>query len=111
MKWFKTRHPQFTTNCTRIRNRAGQWLYPTNVLTFYQNLETIYTTNGYALVYIWNVDESGARSGKVGDNVLARKDQRHVQTIILNNIKSLTVLSTINASGKIIPNFYIFEGW
>ena len=112
LKWFKNRHPQFIARVAQgLEMGRAKALCPMNVATFYDNLETMYTTDGYAADHIWNVDESGAQSGKEGGKVLARKGQRHVQIIIPNGTESLTVLSAINASGEIIPNFYIFRGW
>ena len=112
LKRFKNRHPQFITRVAQgLEMGRAKGLCPTNVATFYQYLETMYTTKGYAPDHIWNVDESRAQSGKERGKVLARKGQRHVQTIIPNGTKSLTMLSAINASGETIPNFYIFRGW
>ena len=112
LKWFKNKHPQFIARVAQgLEMGRAKALCPINVATFYDNLENMYTINGYAADHIWNVDESGTQSGKEGGKVLARKGQRHVQTIIPNGTKFLIVLSTINASGGIIPNFYIFRGW
>ena len=112
MKWFKNRHPQFVTRVAQgLEKGRAKGLCPTNVATLYENLETMYTTKGYVPDHIWNVDKFGAQSGKEGGKVLTRKDQRHVQTIIPTVTESLAVLSTINASEEIIPNFYIFRGW
>ena len=112
LKWFKNRHPHFVTRVAQgLEIGWAKGLCPTNVTTFYENLETMYTTKGYAPDHIWNVDESGAQSGKEGGKVLARRGQRHVQTIIPTGTKFFTVLSAIKASGEIIPNFYIFRVW
>ena len=61
LKWFKNKHPQFIARVAQgLEMGWVKALYPMNIATFYHNLETMYTINGYVADHIWNVDKSGA---------------------------------------------------
>ena len=91
-------------------NRAKN-LCPSMVQVFYENLENLYNKHHYQPLEIWNVDESGANASKNGvERVFAAKETRSVHSMIPNEREWLSVLTTINANGDTIPNFYIFKG-
>ena len=81
------------------------------VQVFYENLERLYNIHHYQPSQIWNVDEFGANVGKNGiGKAFALKRVRNVHSMIPNEREWLSVLTTINANGETLPNYYIFKG-
>ena len=113
LKWFRHRHPELTLRSAQGSEEGrARALNPSNVASFYKNLEEAYDRHRYPAAYIWNADESGAQAGKNGGATLvfARRGTRSVHTTVPNSREHLTVLSCVNAAGEHIPNFYIFKG-
>ena len=113
LKLFQQRHPTLVLRIPQPLevNRARN-LCPSIVhtFTFYFNLEHLYKQENYQPSYIWNVDEfeANARRNGVG-RVFAPGGFRNVHTIIPNEREWISILTTINAQGDTIPNFYIFK--
>jgi hypothetical protein len=81
-----------------------------SVLSFYSNLEFLYSEHVYDANQIWNVDESGAQAGRNGGGmVIARTGSRNVHSIIPDKREWLSVVACVNAAGHTIPNFYILK--
>ena len=110
--WFQKRHIQLVLKqaqgleVNRVKN-----LCPSMVQVFYENLENLYNKYHYQPSEIWNVYESKANASKNGvGRVFAAKGTRSVHSMIPNEREWLSVLTTINANGDTISNFYIFKG-
>ena len=57
------------------------------------------------------MDESGANASRNGvGKVFASRGTRNVHTITSNEREWISVLTSINANGETIPNYYIFKG-
>jgi hypothetical protein len=91
-------------------NRARN-LCPTNVLSFYHNLQTLYVEHKYSANHIWNCDESGAQAGRNGGGTLvfARRGSKAVHSIIPSEREWLSVLTCVNAAEHYIPHFFHFQ--
>ena len=111
-RWFKKRHPNLALRQSQGLDVArAKGLCPTNVSTFYANLQELYEKHDYPPERIWNCDESGAQAGRNGGGrVWAKRGSRSVHSVIPNEHEWLTVLTCINAAGESVPGFYIFKG-
>ena len=71
----------------------------------------MYTKYSYQPHKIWNLNEFGAHANKnrLG-KVMARKGAKKIHAMVPNEREWMTFLTTINAAGKTLPNFYIFKG-
>ena len=68
---------------------------------FYCNLPQFYKDNLYNPSHIWNVDESGCNASRSGlEKVLVKKGIMAVHIKILNEREWLSVLTSINATGR-----------
>ena len=90
-------------------NRATE-LCPPSVFQFYENLESLYSTQHYELNQIWNCDETGVQANKVGKGVvLAIRGRRNVHPLVPNERQWLSVLVAVNFAGGTMPNYYVFK--
>jgi hypothetical protein len=65
MRWWRHRHPELTLRASQVVDAArAKGLCPSNVATFYDNLEQLHSENAYPPERVWNCDESGAQAGK-----------------------------------------------
>ena len=113
LKWFRNRHPELTLRSAQgLDEGRARGLNPSSVASLYENLQKAYEEHSYSPSHIWNADESEAQAGRNGGGTLvfARRGTRSVHTTIPSSNEHLTVLSTVNALGQSIPNFYIFKG-
>ena len=111
LKLFKKRHPKFILRMSKgLEVGRARGLCSMNVASFYHNLEKLYSEHNYGSHQIWNVDESGAQARRSGPGrVLAQKGTRSIHSIISDSKEWVTILSSINAAGETIPNYYIFK--
>ncbi len=58
---------------------------------------------------IFNCDESGMPLNHRPGNCIARKGQKHVNSIVSGNKSQVTVLACVSAMGNSIPPFVIFD--
>ena len=86
LKLFQKRHSTLVLRIPQplevnwVRN-----LCPSEVHTYYANLEHIHKQKIYQLSYIWNVDESRTNASRNGmSRVFAPRGSRNVHTLILN---------------------------
>ena len=112
LRWWKCRHPHLTLRVPQgletVRARA---LLRENVDSFYDNLDTLYSSYNYLPKRIWNCNETGAQNRREGRGmVIAKKGSRAVHSIIHDQREWLLCLVYINAVGSSIPSFYIFCG-
>ena len=64
----------------------------------------------YVASEIWNLDESGGQANINGlGKVLARKGAINLQVVVSNEREWMRVLTSINAIGDHLSNFYIFK--
>ena len=90
--------------------RAGA-LCLTTIETLYAKLERLYTSFNYTTSHIWNCDESGVQVGRLsGVTLLAKRDNKSIHSVELDQKEHLSVLSYINADGGCISNPYILKG-
>ena len=110
--WCKKRHLHLVLRVPQgLEVARARALNPTNVEGFYSNLLNVYNTNAYPPSHIWNLDENGCNASKSGlSRILASKGTRQVHAQISNEREWLSILTSINASGGIIPHFFIFKG-
>ena len=86
-------------------------LCPTNVQSFYENLQKLYDQHGYSVDRIWNADESRAQVGRNGGAlVVARIGSRFVHKVMPDERELISILYCVNANRASISNFYIFKG-
>ena len=112
VKWFRHKHPLLVMRVPQgLDNKRAKQLNPKNVARFYINLEVLYQEHNCPLGCIWDVDESGCQ-GSQNDlgKVFAKRGVRGIHKIIPTEREWLSVLTTINANGTTIPNYYIFKG-
>ena len=112
LQWFQKRHPQLVLRQSQgLELNRTKNLCPPMVQVFYENLEKLYNQHQYQPSEIWNVDESRTNARKNGiGKIFAQKGIRSVQSMIPNDREWLSVLTTINANGDTIPNYYVFNG-
>ena len=113
LKWFKKRHPHLVMRIPQgLDMKRAKNLCPSQVQAFYENLQTLYNQEEYPPSHIWNVDENGANASRNGfGKVFAPRGTRSVHLFTPNDQREwISVLTCINASGEIIPNYYIFKG-
>ena len=69
----------------------------------------MYNIHYYPPNCIWNIDETSFQAIQSGQiKVFTKRGVRSVYEIIPAEREWLSVLSTINANGETIPNYYIF---
>ena len=67
IRWFRNRHPQLVLRVPEsLEMNRVRVLCPQTVARFYQNLEDLYAEHKYECSQIWNCDESGAQTNKMG---------------------------------------------
>ena len=71
----------------------------------------MYDKHDYVTTKIWNLDKFGAQTNKNGlDKVLTKKGARRIPLVVFNEQEWMTVLTTTNAIGEYLLNFYMFKG-
>ena len=110
--WFKERHPNLTTRQSQeLEYSRAKGLCTEKVASFYQNLQQLYDKHKYRPENIWNCNESGPQTEKIGGGrVWTQKRVRSLHKIAPNKREHITTLTCINATGQYILNFYIFKG-
>jgi hypothetical protein len=112
MRGWRRRHPKLSLRTAgALETARARGLCEENIMSFYNNLETLYTLHKYPPQRLWNVDETGCQTGRNGGGVvIAKTGARRVQSLIPDQREWLLVLICINAVGLSIPSFYIFRG-
>ena len=91
--------------------KRARTVNPTTVAQLYSNLESLYEKHCYPPNCVWNVDETSCQPSQSGlTKVFAKRSVKVVHKIIPGKRKWVSVLIAINASGRWIPNYYIFKG-
>ena len=94
-----------------LDHKRARAVNPESVSEFYSNLATMYNTHHYPPNCVWNIDETSCQVRQSGQaKVFAKRGLKEVHKIVPREREWLSVLSTINASGQTIPNYYIFKG-
>ena len=112
LKWFRKRHSHLVLRIPQgLDHKRTRSLNPNSVAQFYENFESLYLEYNYLPSCIWNIDESGCQASQSGlGKVFAKRSIRGVHKTIPIQRKWLSILSTINANGESIPNYYLFKG-
>ena len=111
-KMIRIRHPHLVLRVPQgLDHKRARALSPENAAKFYSNLEVLYLEHKYPENCIWNVVESGCQANQNGlGKVFAKKGVRGIHQILPSEREWVSVLSTVNANGESIPNYYIFKG-
>jgi hypothetical protein len=74
LRWWKRRHPQLTLRVPQgLETAHARALSRENVDSFYENLQTLYSSHNYPPERIWNCDETGAQAGREGRGMVIAK--------------------------------------
>ena len=60
-------------------------------------------------IYIYNCDKTGMPLDPAPPKFIARKGQKHTQSITTGNKTQITVLSCCSASGCVLPPIIVFD--
>ena len=94
-----------------LNHKRARVVNPESVDEFYSNLAIMYNIHHYLPNCVWNIDETGCQATQSGQaKVFAKRGVRGIRKIVPEEREWMSVLSTINASGQTIPNYYIFKG-
>ena len=111
VKCFRDRHPQLVLRQLQGLNyKRARALNLWNIAQFNTNLESLYFEHNYDPKCIWNIDEFGCQTSQIGlGKVFAKRGIREIYKVIPMEREWLSALSTINAHGGTIFNYYMFK--
>lgn len=111
--WFTAclkRHPRFSIRKPEATSKARVSAFnPTNVNSFFNNLQTILNRLKPECADIWNLDETGVTAVRTPDRVVARRGFQQTGRVTSAERGSLvTVAVAVSPSGNAIPPFFVF---
>ncbi|XP_047135773.1 uncharacterized protein LOC124812782 [Hydra vulgaris] len=107
-KLYLDRHPSLKEKVSHCISRKPAQINYCQIKLFFQNLEK--ELNGVTPDNIYNMDETGFHDDPGKKKLIFRRSSRHPELIRNTTKTCYTVVFCGNASGKLIPPFFIFKG-
>nr|XP_047123100.1 uncharacterized protein LOC124806354 isoform X1 [Hydra vulgaris]XP_047123101.1 uncharacterized protein LOC124806354 isoform X1 [Hydra vulgaris]XP_047123102.1 uncharacterized protein LOC124806354 isoform X1 [Hydra vulgaris] len=107
-KLYLDRHPSLKEKVSHCISRKRAQINYCQIKLFFQNLEK--ELNGVTPDNIYNMDETGFHDDPGKKKLIFRRSSRHPELIRNTTKTCYTVVFCGNASGKLIPPFFIFKG-
>lgn len=107
---FPKRHPRLSIRKPEEKSQARVSAFnPTNVNSFFNNLQTILNRLKLECADIWTMDETGVTTVESPDRVVARRGFKQIGRVTSAERGSLvTVAVAVSPSGNSIPPFFVF---